>query len=50
MSQKTIFRYLDYLDCIADEACAFNQECLRLMPDEVIPDLEARIAALHGDT
>ena len=36
-------------ELIADEARAFNQERLRIMPDEYISDLEARIAALSAE-
>lgn len=36
-------------DLIADEARAFNQERLRWMPDEYIPDLELRIATLRNE-
>jgi hypothetical protein len=32
-------------DLLADEARAFSRGRLRLMPDEYIPDLAARIAA-----
>jgi hypothetical protein len=35
-------------DLLADEARAFNQERLRLIPHDYIPDLEARIAALEA--
>ncbi len=35
-------------DLIFDEARAFNQERLRSMPDEHIPDLEARISTLRA--
>jgi hypothetical protein len=36
-------------DLLADEARAFNQERLRYLPDEYIPDLEGRIAALERE-
>ena len=36
-------------DLLADEARTFNQERLRFLPDEYIPDLEDRIAAVEHD-
>jgi hypothetical protein len=36
-------------DLLADEARAFNQERLRYLPDEYIPDLEGRIVALESE-
>jgi hypothetical protein len=36
-------------DLLADEARTFNQERLRFLPDEYIPDLEERIAAVERE-